>query len=193
MALSLLAAAQVAGNLWATREQARVSGQQAFEFADAARADYEALFERADQTIARNREAAGQRTLQTQRDLGRISAVIADSNITGAAHQRLVSQVMGDSARDVANIQQSGVNELQQIRRLSGRVGATTRSRMNSIQLPSVIGTTLQSASAVLGPQMGPRLGDLWDTSRNWFQSSVQNATLPTVTDDLSNSMFSNV
>lgn len=185
MALSILAAAQVAGNLWATREQAKVSGQQAFEFADAARADYEALFERADQTLARNREAAGQRTLQTQRDMGRLNAVLSDSNIAGASHQRLVSQVLGDSARDVANIQQSGTNELQQIARLRGRVAAQTRSRINGLPVPSVLGTTLQTLSAVAGPQIGPRVGNLWDTSRSWFQASTQNTSLPMVTDDL--------
>lgn len=186
MSLSLLAAAQVAGNLWASREQAKVGAQQAFAFVDAARMDYAALAERADQTLARNREAAGQRTLQTQRDVGRLNAVLADSNLVGASHQRLVAQVLGDSARDLGNIYQSGRDEIRQIGRMRERVSATTRSRINGIQIPSAIGSALQSASAILGPQIGTKVGNLWDAGQQWFPSASPGpAKLPTVVDDL--------
>jgi hypothetical protein len=167
--VNAMTAAQTAATMWASRSQAKAGAQQAGLFVDAARSNYDAISARGRQVRGKIKQEMGERAEQSSKELGRINAVLADSNLVGASSDRLRREVLFNESRDIAVLQENAFQASEQTRREMDAVRVDTRSRIAGIQAPSAIGSSLSVLSTAM-TNKGPSLGDLWDTTRSYFK-----------------------
>jgi RecA/RadA recombinase len=176
--INALTAAQTAASIYSTRQSAKVGGQQAGMFAEQAALDYEAVSSRGRQQRRQIKQQLGSRAQQSAKELGRINAVLADSNLVGGSAERLRREVLFNEATDVQTLQENAFQASEQVRRDFNAIRTDTRSKINGIARPSAAGSALSIFSSGLTNQ-GPSVGNLWDTATDFFGRKKTTAAGP--------------
>ena len=143
---SLMAGSEVAARMWADRKAAGTGTQQYGLIVDAARQNYEAVGARGRQTRRSIKEKIGERAEQAQKELGRINAVLADSNLKGGSAERLRNEVLFNESQEVATLQENAFQASEQTRREMRAIQTDTDSRLRSVSFSSVFGSALFGA-----------------------------------------------
>jgi hypothetical protein len=175
--LTATTAAQAAATMWGNRQVARTNTNQYGLIVEAAGQNYEAVAQRGRQVRGQIKEKLGERAEQSAKELGRINAVLADSNLKGASSDRLRQEVLFNESRDVAALQENAFQASEQTRRDMRAITTDTRARIGEVgaRAPSVIGSGLSLLSAGM-TNKGPTLRDLWDTSKPFFSRGTVNS-----------------
>jgi hypothetical protein len=176
MCVPIDTAVQAGASMWAARQQARTGTMQAGAFVEEARQNMEALSARGRQQRTAIREQIGQRAIDMQRSLGRINAVLSESNLMGATADRLRAEVAGSAAMDTANLQESAFNASEQTRRAIQAAGTNVRSNINNITRPSAVEPTLRVFGSGL-TSTAPTLIDLWNNRGRPPKKGASNAS----------------
>jgi hypothetical protein len=168
--LTATAAAQAAATMWADRRAYKTNANQYGLIVEAASQNYEAISARGRQVRGQIKDKLGERAEQAAKEVGRINAVLADSNLKGASADRLRQEVLFNESRDVATLQENAFQASEQTRRDMQAVSVDTRSRFAEVRsrAPSVLGSSLSVLTTGMNSK-GPTLRDLWDTSKPFF------------------------
>lgn len=169
--VNAMAAAQAASSVFGAFERTSQIRDAAGAYGRAAADDFDALSARATQQSRRTADEIGQRALQAEREIGRINAVLADSNLSGSSAMRLKREASFNASQDIATLRQSNRYATEQTGREMRAVRNTASSRINSLQRTSIFETGMKIGGAFIDPK-GPTVGDLWDSTKGAFKSS---------------------
>ena len=169
--VNAMSAIQLASSLYSSRQQAKAGSQQASFIAEAASKNYEAISARGRQTRSQIKQQIGQRASQAQKELGRINAVLSDSNLVGNSSDRLRSEVLFSRDADVTTLQENAFQASEQTNREFDAARTDTRSQLAGISRPSTFEAGMNLAASNM-TNKGPSVGDLWDKTRSYFPTS---------------------
>lgn len=135
--------AQVVVGYAGQRQQARDVRTNALAAQDDAFAGIEA---QQLQVNAHASDVATERSRQALQEAGTLSAIFADSGLSGASQERIKATAAGSAARDLDTIERNRQNRITQSNAEAGGVAVKTQSTINSVKHPSLIGAGLQIA-----------------------------------------------
>lgn len=164
--LTATTALQSAATMWGNRQVAKTNTNQFGMIVESAAQNYDAVASRGRQVRGQIKDKLGERAEQSAREVGRINAVLADSNLKGASADRLRQEVLFNESQDVATLQENAFQASEQTRRDMGAISTETRSRLGEVRAraPSAFGSGLSILSAGM-TNKGPTLRDLWGKS----------------------------
>lgn len=144
--LNVAGLANVAGNMFASRQAAIAATRQANSIADSASIDFSAFQDRIQEIGKSTMENVGVRAQQSMREIGRLNAILADSGTAGGnTSMRLRAELLADAAQDTASIQANAKSQIRQTARQVQATALGASSRIDAIQNPSGWGTVLSN------------------------------------------------
>ena len=121
----------------ATEQSANAARDDAFAGLNAQQLQINA--QASDQATDRSRQAAMQ--------AGTLTAIFADSGLSGASQDRIAAVAAGSASRDIDTIERNRQNKITQTNTEGNAIAARAASTINAVKRPSYLGAGLQIAA----------------------------------------------